>query len=99
MWEMPMHPLFDELLNSDVADVKNVGPRWGGAITAAKFLQRFVGDAQWVHLDIAGPAFAASSKPHREGGATGVMVRTLFEVAQRLGAGEMAGTSGTSAES
>lgn len=87
VWEMPMDPLFDELLNSDVADVKNVGTRWGGAITAAKFLQRFVGDAQWVHLDIAGPAFASSSKPHREGGATGVMVRTLFEVARRVGSG------------
>lgn len=83
MWPMPMHSHFADLLKSDVADVKNVGPRWGGAVTAAKFLEKFVGDKPWVHLDIAGPAFASSSKPHRDGGATGCMVRTLVEVASR----------------
>ncbi len=82
LWQLPMCDSFDEQLKSDVADVKNVGTRWGGAITAAKFLQRFVSDKPWVHLDIAGPAFAESTKPHREGGGTGVFVRTLVEIAK-----------------
>lgn len=81
-WQLPMFDLYDELIKGDVGDIKNTGGRWGGAITAAKFLQRFVGDKPWVHLDIAGPAFASGNKPHREGGGTGVMVRTLVEVAE-----------------
>jgi leucyl aminopeptidase len=80
-WPLPMFEHFSELLKSDVADCKNVGTRWGGAITAAKFLEKFVGETPWVHLDIAGPAFASGNKPHREGGASGCMVRTLVEVA------------------
>lgn len=83
-WQLPMFDQYTELIKSDVADIKNVGGRWGGAITAAKFLQKFVGDKPWVHLDIAGPAFASSNKPHREGGGTGAMVRTLVEVAGSL---------------
>jgi len=81
VWQLPMFDSYNELLKSDVADCKNVGGRWGGAITAAKFLEKFVGGKPWVHLDIAGPAFASSSKGHREGGATGCLVRTLVEVA------------------
>jgi len=81
VWEMPMLPQFAEQLKSDVADLKNIGTRWGGAITAAKFLEHFVNDTPWVHLDIAGPAFAAANLPHREGGGTGCMVKTLVEVA------------------
>jgi leucyl aminopeptidase len=80
VWQLPMFGLYDDLIKSDVADIRNVGGRWGGAITAAKFLERFVKDKPWVHLDIAGPAFASSDKPHREGGATGCMVRTLVEI-------------------
>ena len=83
VWEMPMFAQFAEQLKSDVADLKNVGLRWGGAITAAKFLENFVSDTPWVHLDIAGPAFASANLPHREGGATGCMVRTLVEVASQ----------------
>jgi leucyl aminopeptidase len=86
-WQMPMFDLFDDLIKSDVSDIKNIGGRWGGAITAAKFLQRFVGDKPWVHLDIAGPAFASSNKSHREGGATGCMVHTLVETAAQFGNG------------
>ena len=82
VWEMPMFPEFGEQLKSDVADLKNVGLRWGGAITAAKFLENFVSETPWVHLDIAGPAFASANLPHREGGGTGCMVRTLVEVAR-----------------
>lgn len=80
VWQMPMDDAFDEQLKSDVADIKNVGKRWGGAITAAKFLQRFVGETPWVHLDIAGPAFAEAASASRESGATGVMVHTLVEL-------------------
>ena len=83
-WPMPMDDLFGDLLKSDVADIKNVGPRWGGAITAAKFLENFVDSTPWVHMDIAGPSFASSNKPHREGGATGCMVRTLVAAAEGL---------------
>ena len=82
VWQLPMLDSFGELLKSDVADCKNVGPRWGGASTAAKFLEKFVGDRPWVHLDIAGPSFASSNTSSREGGATGCMVRTLVELAE-----------------
>tara|TARA_R110002095_G_scaffold135682_3_gene117646 strand:- start:1209 stop:2708 length:1500 start_codon:yes stop_codon:yes gene_type:complete len=84
VWEMPMLPQFGEQLKSDVADLKNIGTRWGGAITAAKFLEHFVNKTPWVHLDIAGPAFAGSNLPHREGGGTGCMVKTLVEVANQF---------------
>lgn len=78
-WELPMFSFFDEQVKGKVADIKNIGDgRWGGAITAAKFLERFVGKTPWVHIDIAGPAFAEAPKPHRDAGGTGVMVRTLI---------------------
>ena len=99
VWQLPMFDHFSEQLKSDVADCKNTGSRWGGSITAAKFLEKFVDKRPWVHLDIAGPAFAAASKPHREGGGTGCMVRTLVEVAagfkkaQRLRSAHAAGIS------
>ena len=83
-WQLPMWDLYDDLIKGDVGDIKNTGGRWGGAITAAKFLQRFVSGKPWVHLDIAGPAFASSNKPHREGGGTGCFVRTLLAVAEGL---------------
>jgi leucyl aminopeptidase len=85
VWQMPMWDLYDELIKGDVGDIKNTGGRWGGSISAAKFLQRFVGGKPWVHLDIAGPAFASSNKPHREGGATGCFVKTLVEAASTFG--------------
>jgi leucyl aminopeptidase len=83
-WQLPMFPdVYDELIKSDVADIKNVGDgRWGGAITAAKFLEQFVEGKPWTHLDIAGPAFFEKAKPWLDGGATGCMVRTLVEVAR-----------------
>ncbi len=83
VWPLPMHPHFEELIQSKVADIKNVGEgRWGGAITAAKFLQEFVGDTPWAHLDIAGPAFSDAAKNHIDAGASAVMVRTLVELVQ-----------------
>ncbi len=80
IWQMPMCDSFAEQLHSDVADCKNIGTRWGGAITAAKFLEKFVDEKPWIHLDIAGPAFRTDSKAYREGGASGVMVQTLLQL-------------------
>ena len=77
VWPMPMHEHFEPLLKSSVADCKNVGPRWGGAVTAAKFLQKFVADTKWVHLDIAGPSWTDSSKAWCDAGSTADPLRTL----------------------
>ena len=83
VWQLPMDADYGEQIKSDVADIKNVGDgRWGGAITAAKFLERFVGDIPWTHVDIAGPAFAEKPRPWTDGGGTGVMVRSLVELAR-----------------
>ena len=88
VWQLPMFDFYREQINSKVADIKNVGDgRWGGAITAAKFLEQFVDCVPWVHIDIAGPAFAESAKPHRDAGATGVMLRTLVGWLQSRAAG------------
>ena len=67
-------------LKSTVADLKNVGGKWGGAITAAKFLEQFVGDVPWAHLDIAGPSWADSESATRDAGGTGCFVRTLVNL-------------------
>ena len=70
-WQLPMFPEYREQIKSNVADIKNVGEgRWGGAITAAKFLEEFVQGKPWVHLDIAGPAFLENPKPWIDAGAT-----------------------------
>jgi leucyl aminopeptidase len=76
-WRLPLDDDYRELLKSPIADLKNVGGKWGGAITAAKFLEQFVGQVPWVHLDIAGPSWAESESPTRDAGATGCFVRTL----------------------
>jgi leucyl aminopeptidase len=82
-WQQPQFPEYAEDIKSDVADIKNIGDgRWGGAITAAKFLEEFVGDTPWTHIDIAGPAFAEKTKPWIDGGGTGSFVRTLVEIAR-----------------
>jgi leucyl aminopeptidase len=77
IWELPLHRDYRQLIDSPVADVKNTGDRWGGAITAAWFLAEFVGDTPWVHLDIAGTAFAEKGNDLAPKGATGVPVRAL----------------------
>lgn len=82
VWELPMCEEFSEQLKSDVADIKNLGTRWGGAITAGKFLEAFVADVPWVHLDIAGPAYLEKPKSWMDVGGTGALVRTLIEVAR-----------------
>ena len=83
VWQLPMFDFYAKQIQSEVADIKNVGDgRWGGAITAAKLLEEFVDEVPWVHIDIAGPSFADKQKPWMEAGATGVMVRSLVEVAR-----------------
>ncbi len=79
MWQLPMDDEYRDLIKSAVADVANSGGRFAGAITAAKFLQEFVGDVPWVHLDIAGIAWNEEEKPYLPKGPSGVAVRTLVE--------------------
>lgn len=82
-WQLPMFKEYGDQIKSEVADIKNVGDgRWGGAITAAKFLEEFVAGKPWVHMDIAGPAFLESPKSWLDAGGTGVFVRSLVEVAR-----------------
>jgi len=81
MWQMPMPEEYKEQNKSEVADVKNTGNRYGGAITAALFLAEFVGNVPWVHIDMAGTAFSAKETGYIIKGATGVGVRTLVELA------------------
>jgi leucyl aminopeptidase len=76
-WQLPMFAEYREQLKSDIADIKNIGTRYGGAITAAKFLEDFVGDIPWVHLDIAGTSDTDKEKGYLVKGATGIPVRTL----------------------
>jgi leucyl aminopeptidase len=77
IWQLPLFRDYRALIDSNVADVKNIGKRYGGAITAALFLSEFVGDTPWVHLDIAGPAFSENGTDLGPKGGTGVPVRTL----------------------
>ena len=77
-WRMPLAPEYDALIKSRMADMKNTGGRYGGAITAAQFLQRFVKpDQPWVHLDIAGVAYHSAETAYAPKGASGWGVRTL----------------------
>jgi leucyl aminopeptidase len=80
-WPMPVFDDYKDLLKSEIADFTNTGGRAGGAISAAVFLKEFAGDLPWVHLDIAGTAWAEEAKPYQPKGATGVGVRTLAELA------------------
>jgi leucyl aminopeptidase len=80
-WQMPMPEEYKEQIKSEVADIKNTGDRYGGAITAALFLAEFVDNTPWVHLDIAGTALATKESSYTTKGATGVGVRTLVELA------------------
>jgi len=80
VWQMPMYEDYKEQNKSDVADIKNVGGRYGGAITAAQFLAEFAGDTPWVHLDIVGTSLSDKERNHLVKGATGVPVRTLVNL-------------------
>jgi leucyl aminopeptidase len=80
-WPMPVFDDYKELFKSEIADFANTGGRAGGAITGALFVKEFAGDLPWVHMDIAGTAWAEEVKPYQPKGATGVGVRTLVELA------------------
>jgi leucyl aminopeptidase len=82
VWQLPMDDEYGEQIKSDIADVKNVGGREAGTITAAKFLEKFVKDLPWAHLDIAGTAYGDKAKAYRPKGATGVGVRLLTQLAR-----------------
>ncbi len=84
IWQMPMYDQYKEQNKSDIADIKNVGGRYGGAITAAQFLAEFVGDTPWVHLDIAGTSLSDKERAYLVKGATGVPVRTLVNLVLSL---------------
>jgi leucyl aminopeptidase len=78
MWRFPMADAYDKLIDSPIADMKNVGPRGAGSITAAQFIKRFVEDGvKWAHLDIAGMVWSAKAGPTWDKGATGFGVRIL----------------------
>lgn len=84
VWRMPLYEEYKDKLRSDVADMKNTGGRLGGAITAAMFLQEFIGKIPWAHLDIAGTAFHEESKRYQPKYATGVGVRLVVSLLESL---------------
>jgi len=81
MWALPMDEDYNEYLKSAFADLPNIGGRWGGSITAAKFMEPFVEGKPWVHLDIAGTAWLDEGKPYLAKGPSGVPVRTFVRLA------------------
>jgi len=83
VWRMPLPPEMEELIKSPVADLKNTGGRFGGAINAALFLQHFVGKVPWAHLDIAGPASLDKERGYNARGGTGAGVRLVAEWIRR----------------
>jgi leucyl aminopeptidase len=84
VWQLPLFEEYEKQIKSDIADVKNVGGRWGGAITAGLFLKKFVGDHKWVHLDIAGTAMLEEPLPYAPKGGSGVGVRLLVEYLRNI---------------
>ena len=85
LWELPLYEEFHDQIKSQVADIKNIGGRQGGAITAAAFLANFVADRPWIHLDIAGTAWTQEGtyeRSYNPKGATGYGVRTLIKLLQ-----------------
>lgn len=86
-WRMPLPDDYRTKIDSQIADMKNIGDRWGGAIYAALFLREFVGNVPWVHLDIAGPARWPDPEHYQPKGGSGFGVRTLVELAKELAGG------------
>lgn len=81
LWQLPLEPSYRKLLDSNVADMKNVGGAYGGAILAALFLNEFVGDTPWAHLDVAGPMNSDADEGWLSRGATGFGTRLLIQLA------------------
>jgi leucyl aminopeptidase len=86
VWHLPLPDDYRKGIDSDVADMKNTGDRYGGAIFAALLLKEFAGDGPWAHLDIAGPARAPETDGYILKGGTGFGVRTIVELARRMAA-------------
>ncbi|MBC8029751.1 MAG: leucyl aminopeptidase [Pyrinomonadaceae bacterium] len=82
-WQLPLDKEYSKQIKSDIADIKNVGGRRAGTITAAAFLKEFADGVSWAHLDIAGTAWGDEAKPYRSKGPTGVAVRTLIRIVTR----------------
>lgn len=80
VWELPLHEEYEDLIKSDIADVKNSGGRWAGSITAALFLQHFIGDYPWAHIDIAGTGMTSAPSGYINRGGTGAGVRLLVQM-------------------
>ena len=81
-WPLPLPEDYRKLIDTPVANVSNAGPRWAGTITAGLFLKEFVGDVDWCHLDIAGPAFLDKTDGENTEGGTGFGIRTLVQLAE-----------------
>ncbi|MDR5659141.1 leucyl aminopeptidase [Serpentinicella sp. ANB-PHB4] len=84
VWQLPADSEYGELIKSDIADIKNIGGRDAGTITAGLFIGEFIGETPWVHMDIAGTARATKEKGYTHKGGTGVGVRTLYYLAKSL---------------
>ena len=82
-WQLPLDKEYSRQIKSDIADIKNVGGRKAGTITAAAFLKEFAEGVSWAHLDIAGTAWGDEAKPYRSKGPTGIAVRTLINIVKR----------------
>jgi leucyl aminopeptidase len=83
-WQLPLYDDYRKKLDSDIADIRNIGDRYGGAITAGLFLKEFAGDTPWVHIDIAGPVRSTVDEFDTPKGATGSGVRTLVRWIESL---------------
>jgi leucyl aminopeptidase len=93
MWRMPLDEEYREQIRSGIADIKNTGGRYGGAVTAAMFLKEFVEDTPWVHLDIAGTAWTEENKSWSAQGPSGIGVRSIAEFVQDLAQNGMASST------
>jgi leucyl aminopeptidase len=82
-WQLPLDKEYSNQIKSDIADIKNVGGRKAGTITAAAFLKEFADGVAWAHLDIAGTAWGDDAKPYRSKGPTGIALRTLLKIVDR----------------
>ena len=83
-WQLPLSAEYSKQIKSDIADIKNIGPRGkAGTIMGAVFIQEFIDKAKWAHLDIAGTAWADAAKPHQAKGPTGVAIRTLLNLVEK----------------
>ena len=84
VWQLPSHPEYKELIKGDFADLKNTGGRGAGTITAGLFLEEFVDEVPWVHLDIAGTAYDTKARGYLPKGASGIHVKTLYYLVKNM---------------